>query len=372
MNRFRDSITRSLAALGCVLLALSAFADEGDGPAAPDDAVAEGVASTESGDRTEGLYRFDVIWENDGGILRPGGPDRHYTNGLLFSYAHQPDWARQVTDGLGLESTATAAGYHFGQQIFTPENLTLAMPDPADRPYAGYLFGGLFWQRENGDQLDHLQTDLGVVGPSSGADDVQDWVHDWFGGQDPQGWNTQIGDEFTYQLTYRHKWRIDLGDPGFFGDELRWQLIPQAGFGLGNVYRQIELGATLRVGQQLLDNFGPASIADRGSATGLSRRWAADRAGQTPRFRWSLFGKAGVRFVEHNIFLDGPDGEPGPSVDSEPVVGEFTGGVELSYRINDHWSIDASYANTLLTDEFEDQDDRAIFATLNLAVRATW
>jgi len=369
-----DRCTRPglLAACAGLAFTLSAGPAMADDDSAPDAAAAQVRAAQDLPSLDRSLYRLSVVWENDGGVIRPGGTDRHYTNGVLVSFAHQPAWADGLADGLGLDHTATAAGYHAGHQMFTPEDLTRVIPDPTDRPYAGYLFAGVFWQREQGNQLDHIQLDFGVVGPSSGADDLQDWVHEWFDGQDPQGWDSQLGDEFTYQLTYRHKWRIPLDNFRPFKHDVDWQLIPQAGFGVGNVYRQADLAVTLRVGQFLADDFGPSSIADLASATGLTRQWQAQRDGRLPGFRWSLFGTARVRFVEHNMFLDGPDGEPGPAVDSEPIVGEFGGGVELLFRMNDRWSLDLSYANTFLTDEFEGQDELAAFATLNVAIRATW
>ncbi len=321
-------------------------------------------------------FTLYTLWENDGALIRPGGPDRHYSNGGLISFAHQPRWADDIADALNLRYDATAAGYLFGHQIFTPENLNLAIPDPTDRPYAGYVFGGVYWQRERNDSLDHLQLDLGLVGPSAKGKQLQSSVHNTFAGDDPQGWDSQIEDTFTYQFTYRKKWRIDLNEPGDGPREglaaLDWQLLPQVGFGLGNVYRQAEAGVTLRFGQQMSDDFGPARIADLASATGLSRALAASRAPGASKWSWSLFGRAAARFVEHNLFLDGPDSGGGPAVESEPIVGELSAGGTLRYRFDGHWALHFEYSQTLLTDEFKGQDTLDGYATLLVALRATW
>ena len=47
------------------------------------------------------------------------------------------------------------------------------------------------------------QVSLGVVGPASGADAVQRWWHSLkiFGGQQPEGWHSQIKDEPGFILT---------------------------------------------------------------------------------------------------------------------------------------------------------------------------
>lgn len=356
----------ALAAVAACPLAVAASAQIDE---APRPGVGPGAAPAP--------VRFEAIWENDGGPIRPGGPDRHYTNGLLLTLAHQPAWSDNLADALGLRYDATAAGYLLGHQIFTPENISLPAPPADDRPYAGYLFGGVYWQREQDNALDHLQLDLGIVGPSAGGEDLQTAVHEIFNADDPKGWDAQIEDTFTFQFTYRKKWRIDLNEPAA-GEAraglsaLDWQLLPQVGFGLGNVYRQAEAAATLRFGQNLPDDFGPARVADARSATGLGRELASARAGAASKWSWSIFGRAGVRLVQHNLFLDGPDSGGGPAVESEPIVGEFSAGVTAAYRFDNHWRLELEYTQTVLTDAFKGQDTFDGFATLLLALRATW
>jgi len=108
------------------------------------------------------------------------------------------------------------------------------------------------------------------------------------------------------------------------------------------------------------------------SATGLRRELAAARAGDASRWSWSVFGRAGVRLVQHNLFLDGPDSGGGPAVDSEPIVGEFAAGVTAGYRFDNAWRFELEYTQTVLTHEFKGQDTFDGYATLLLALRATW
>lgn len=325
-------------------------------------------------------WSLTALWENDGTFMRPVGSDRHYTNGMMLTLAHQPKWADNLADALDLEYDATAAGYLVGQLMFTPRDLTRVNPDPNDRPYAGYLFGGVYWQREHDEALDHVQLDLGVVGPSSLAGDLQQATHNTLEGDDPRGWDAQIEDTFAYQLTYRRKWRVALNGAASASEQPRqglaaldWQLLPQLGFGLGNVYRQAEAGATLRFGMNMPDDFGPARIADLGSATALSTNLV--QAAARPEdgwWSWYLFGRAGARAVQHNIFLDGPDGEGGPAVDSEPLVGELSAGFVGRARLGDQSFLRLEYTQTLLSHEFEGQSELDGYATLILAINATW
>ena len=292
---------------------------------------------------------FSLYWENDGGWAKPNdNNDRHYTNGMAASFAFQPQWARQLADSLGGDNGA--AGLIAGQLMFTPQDIEDPDPIPGDQPYAGYLFLGGYWQRQEGDILDHLQLDLGFVGPESGAEDVQERFHNLIDADDPRGWEHQLDDEFTGQLTFRRKWLVDLPhdrprpEGGFHA-----QLIPQAGLSIGSIWRQLEAGATLRAGWNLPDDFGPGRLLDPASATG---------SGKLPGpLSFYLFARAGGRLVEHNIFLDGNNFRSSPGVDSEPLVGELQGGAALGWQVTDSCLLGVIYSQTYLTREFEGQHE---------------
>jgi lipid A 3-O-deacylase len=304
-------------------------------------------------------------WENDGGPLKPNNnQDRHYTNGLAFTFAHQPGWARDFgeivpfAEAFDDDQTTYAGGYAVGQLIFTPDNINLKVPPPNDRPYAGYLYAGVYWQRADDDTFDHLQFDLGIVGPSSAAEDVQDGVHDMVDAIDPQGWDSQLHDEPTFQFHLRRKWRMWLLRPdGFAFDDLRpgvmrrglgAELIPMVGTSLGTVYVNAEVGAVARIGWNLPDDFGPGRLADFGAATG--ERGGADW------WHAYVYGRTSARFVAHDIFLDAGTFEdnPGLGQDLRHVVGEF----QLGAMVGVEWrsiSFVGGYSQTFQTETFEGQ-----------------
>ncbi|MEM6505405.1 MAG: lipid A deacylase LpxR family protein [Planctomycetota bacterium] len=304
-----------------------------------------------------------IYWENDGTFHDPfDSYDRHYTNGFAVVLEHQPQWADDLAPSMPLGdrfeyrhgAAKTGAGYQLAQLIFTPANLSATGPIPTDRPYGGYLYGGVFWQREGqyeGRQdlavLDHFEANLGVVGEDSLAEDIQDWVHENFTGVDPLGWDNQVGNEVTGQFFFRRKWRKDLGsvESALLGD-LEMQVIPQAGFALGTVYRYGEAAMTFRIGHQLPDDFGPGRINDLQSVTGDPYKHVG--------WSWYAFGRLGGRLVEHDLFLDGSDFESSPvTVDSEPLVGEVQAGLAVSYRPNINHRFDLSWGVTFSTDTFD-------------------
>lgn len=304
-----------------------------------------------------------LYWENDGAFQDPfDGQDRHYSNGFTVVLDHQPEWADDLAAYLPFAQSfaknhgkpKTGAGYILGQIVYTPEFLATSTPNPADQPYAGYLYTGFFVQRQgqyNGREdvavLDHFEFNLGIVGPQSYGGDVQTWVHETFSGVDPRGWDSQLENEITAQFFVRRKWRIDTGtiESSLLGD-LETQVIPQAGFALGTVHRYADTAVVFRIGQSLPDDFGPGRIDDFQSATGDAYSFDG--------WSWFVFARVGGRVVQHNLFLDGSTwDDPSPSVDRTPLVGEIQGGFAIGYRPNARHRFDFSWGITYTTDTFE-------------------
>src|SRR3984957_15778859 len=130
---------------------------------------------------------FSILFEND--IFY--NSDHDYTNGVEFSYTtapnDTPDWAARATRALFHDEGDVRARYAFGQDIFTPNNLSLTNPPLTDRPYAGFLYGALGLVEDTGSDLDQLQFTLGVVGPASLAEESQKVVHAIFNDRKPMG-----------------------------------------------------------------------------------------------------------------------------------------------------------------------------------------
>ncbi len=320
----------------------------------------------DNADRDGGPLIVTAYWENDGGYLKRNNlRDRHYTNGMGITVAHQPKWAddlaKHVPFGEGFTDgpLRTAAGYTAGQLMFTPDNIGLAAPQPMDRPWAGYLYGGVYWQRADNRQFDHLQLDVGVLGPSSGADEVQSGTHEWVDDTDPKGWDNQLADEPTFQFYGRRKWRYDLKTPRA-DNSLAIQAIPTVGVALGTVYVNAEAGATVRAGWNLPDDFGPGRLADPASAT--SKKDERHEG-------WSLyfFGRGTARLVAHDIFLAGGVFEDGPGVEERELVGEFQGGVAVAYERHD-MTLAATYSQTFQTETFDGQRNGDEYGALTIAL----
>lgn len=298
--------------------------------------------------------RSDLIstyyWENDGSFFKPNHrTDRHYTNGAKITFTHHPHWPwlQNLTDLPGRPDgrIETALGYSIGQNIYTPDHVDEpARRRPKDRIYAGYLYTGLYHQRANDHLFDHLELNVGIIGPSARGEQAQQDVHNLFNLVEPLGWEAQLDDEFAIDLIYLRKWRQNLRQPD---DKTQAQLIPEMGFMLGSVNRNFSFGATYRFGANLPDDFGPGRIIAPVAATG----------NKTNHRKISCYGfvRAAGKLVEHNRFLTG--------LSAEPFMGEFQAGLTLSCQ-----RLALTYSQTFWTREFAQQSGKDAIGALVLSL----
>ncbi|MEE4376648.1 MAG: lipid A deacylase LpxR family protein [Candidatus Competibacteraceae bacterium] len=298
---------------------------------------------------------FNLLIEND----KFTGTDRHYTNGVQLSYLsgkdRVPRWLRNTARYLpGIQTTAALrTGYVLGHSIFTPDDITTAEPLPDERPYAGWLYGGVALVAETENRLDTWELDLGIVGPSARGEEVQNSFHRLIGVNEANGWDNQLKDEFGYALIYERKWR-NLWEHRRTGFGL--DLIPHIGGSLGNVGTYLDLGATLRIGNDLPNDFGAPRI--RPSLPGSNFFLPRDN------FGWYLFAGVSGRAVAYTIFLDGNTIKNSLSVDREPLVGDLQAGLVTNLG----WAR-LAYTYVYRTREFKGQEEPDHFGSIGLSVK---
>ena len=300
---------------------------------------------------------FSLTFEND----LFGNSDQNYTNGARISYVTPRNeitkvgrfarrnlgWLTDADDWYG-----TVA---LGQNIYTPEDLSLRPPDPDDRPYAGFLYVSFGIAADRGDRLDTIALDLGVVGPAAQADDSQRIIHDLFGFNDPKGWDYQLENEPGVRLLYERKYRFgyDFDLPVF---NLAVDAAPHYALALGNVDTSAAAGLTVRVGDKLRDNYGPPRVRPALAGPGF---YEADSG-----FGWYLFAGAEGRVVGRNIFLEGNTFRDSPSVDPHRLVADLQAGVALQFG-----GYELSYTHVFRSPEFEGDDGFNDFGSLTLSAK---
>ncbi|WP_259070728.1 lipid A deacylase LpxR family protein [Mucilaginibacter sp. X4EP1] len=134
--------------------------------------------------------------DNDSYLLQ--GSDRYYTDGTFIYFRH----ALKVKSKDSTTLANKVLGFELGQKIFNPQSGYVPDPQYIDRPFAGYSYIGstLNFLYKNESTL-KFSAQLGVVGPASGAEQVQTWVHNTFGFYTPGGWQYQIKNDPEINLS---------------------------------------------------------------------------------------------------------------------------------------------------------------------------
>ncbi len=260
-------------------------------------------------------------------------------------FEKQPDRKKNVT-------------FAFGQNIYTPENIEEEDLLEDDRPYAGisYLSVGFHSRKER--EMNTVEVSLGLVGPSSYAEECQKAVHQVFDDIEPKGWDNQLNNEAVLELVYEYKKKMiqNKARSGFGHD-----LILSSGAGLGNALIYYNLGLGYRLGWNLPADFGVFPIRTVSSFNGAID--AADLRGDKNKIGVQMFFSAEGRAVMHNIFLDGNTFTDSHSVDKKPVVGDFMTGINFSMG-----QAQLSLAYVFRSKEFETQNKAQKFGSINFSI----
>lgn len=295
-----------------------------------------------------------------------GGSDAHFTHGTRLSALSPDDFVPEAIEEIGRavplfpEGGKLRVTYSLGQEIYTPERIELRQLIEDDRPYAGWLYAGVGLVSENGRRLDNLELNVGMIGPASLADKTQIEYHKLIDVQVPEGWDNQLHNEPGIVLYYERKWRnlwAGRVEDLEVLDALAVDITPHVGGALGNVYTYGAGGLTLRLGENLPDDYGPPRL--RPALPG------SDYFRPTDWFGWYFFGGVEGRVVLRNIFLDGNTFRDSHSVDKYPVVLDLQAGLAISLGKR----VRLAYTHLWRTREFREQDAPDQFGTLSLSVR---
>jgi lipid A 3-O-deacylase len=318
-------------------------------------------------------WRTTILEENDSLYFNS---DKHYTQGLrlsMLSPALQPNgWTDDVFQFVGKIPTVFDNGaqshrrvsWFLGQSIFTPKNIDIKPPDATDRPYAGWLYvGPSLLQETNGNELENLELELGLVGPGALGRQIQNDWHQFMGIHQAQGWSNQIQNEPGGVLAYDRYWRIGVPflhwESGGVQDGV--DIVPTAGGTVGNVFDYAQIGAQLRIGHHLETDYGPVRVRPSLSGTDyFNGEHLGDDIG------WYLFAGAAGRAVARNIFLDGNSFRTSAHVEHKTLVGDLQAGASVYW--SDHARLDLSVMRR--TDEFVGQRSSDVLGTA--AISFSW
>lgn len=313
------------------------------------------LASTAHAEKKVGPT-LSVVFEND--YLAEGAQDKNYTNGLQLEWIARPNSGPRFTHSIGRflspdgANAETRATYGAGQRIYTPDDLSRVIPDPNDRPYAGFLYGSVgVLTNTNDRQLDTLTLTFGVVGPASLAEDLQVTAHSISGAIDPQGWDTQISNRFAFEAEWSRIYRFRMAEK-----RNGWSVeaLPQYVVRAGNFKSEVGLGGMLRVGQNIPVDFGSARI-EAGLPGSAYQRPVAE-------FGWYIFGGINGRYVARDLVLD-EESSLGQGVTRENFVGDGEMGIAVNYK-----GVQLAYSHVWRTRAFEEEIGNSNVGVVSLSV----
>lgn len=253
-----------------------------------------------------------LTFKND--FFAPGGSDRWLTNDVRISYH---DWA-------------------IGSEMYTPTDKRSAAIPEGDRPWDGYTYAERRFDISHWDtkplalERRFLTLRVGAIGEASKAKRLQKWMHNDLGfGSDPQGWDTANPSELAVDGEYEHEIRGRLTSWVGIIDSVQ-----SYGVRAGNVRVSTWLDQEIQRGFDYDD--------------------------------WTFRTIAGIRGegVAYNTFLDGRMFHDDVyTVERQPFVATARAGIEVHRK---SWFL--RYIYSYMTEEFEGQDGRHLFGTIEVGV----
>lgn len=269
---------------------------------------------------------FTLQMDNDFFASYRGLIDEDYTQGFHFTFNRResPIALRRALARIEEcpveQGCVTRASVLVGQEIYTPEYYPSIADN--DRPFAGWLYGGVQSSAVTDRDLTSLSVKVGVTGPPSLAQQLQVTFHEMVPSYKiPPGWNDQLKFEPGLILTASRKNFTELRAGAASIGVIRY-----GSASLGNILTDAEAGVTLRAG---LNAEHPWNFE--------SHR------------RLGVYASFGARedIVLHNLSLDGSTFRASPRVKRIPFVWqkELAAGISMG-------SISLDYQLTVRSQEF--------------------
>lgn len=268
--------------------------------------------------------------END--KFGPKNKDRYYTQGLKLAV-----------------NTSEHNFFSLTQEINTPSDTTTPNPLSTDMPYSGALYLGWGYGRilDRGGRKDCMfavEAKLGVIGPSSGSETVQDKFHTLINTPAAAGWGTQLPDEPLINFDAEFRRRFDLDSTGRGYRDLIARMMVE----LGTMRTEVLVGAQLRWGLNLDKSWGHSYIRQ---STGYDPITALSSPDNRPNFAYWAFADSQLEVVARNYATDGTNFRESRAVTRRPIVMQLALGTTFQFH-----TFSTTYFIAMRTKDFETQE----------------
>jgi lipid A 3-O-deacylase len=267
---------------------------------------------------------LSFTWDNDIFV----GEDDGYTNGGFWTWFNtgrrdgkppEPSWLlKPLLWSMPEEADPVyrVNSHTFGHMMMTPHDVTRAEPDPDDLLYAGlvyYLNGHL---RVYESYADLAGVTIGLVGPKSGADTLQKFIHKRLGDSDePQGWHTQLDNEVVFRLSRTRVWRRGVSRTG------RGDLLFVGGVDVGTLESSLDGYLIFRYGADLAASYATAAYHGNRAINPVALNGG-----------WHVYAGVGAHYIGNQIFTDGNTFRESRSIEVDPAKFGYVVGFAYSWR----------------------------------------
>jgi len=179
-------------------------------------------------------YEINIATDNDWFVYHLE-TDRYYSFGLDIGFKVIPNRSGRLFP----RKEKPFLSFSLHQQGYTPEYLNGDVKE--DRPFAGWLFLRAQEVYSFDKSLLKLGFELGVLGPSARAGEVQNWFHDLAGFSYVDGWENQIADQPGLNIILNYVAPVLEKD--------RWDLLVEGNASLGTVHTFLWPSALFRIGK---------------------------------------------------------------------------------------------------------------------------
>ena len=181
-------------------------------------------------------FSKEISFINDNDLYISKVRDRYYTDGLFLSYRYLSNNKKDNLEKEILE-------WQIGHEMYTPYRAAVENINQHDRPFAGYLYASFDINRiyKNNQNLS-TSIQIGVLGPASYAEELQDLIHNIYGFKKAVGWEHQIKNAFALNINAKYIKHLVKSNSNYF--DISWV---NAGK-IGTIYNTISSGFYGRIG----------------------------------------------------------------------------------------------------------------------------
>lgn len=245
--------------------------------------------------------------------------DQYYTAGLEIFY-------RYLGNSQNEKVAKKITEFRLGQYIYNPQSVRANEINVNDRPFAGYLFAeagiNTFYTDES---IFKLTFQGGVVGPESGAEEVQRGLHQMLGYPTVRGWQYQITTTVAVQAAAFYSKKIFAER---YKEKVDFHI--QGEINLGTIWNTANIGAMSRISFKR-----PLQAMYNSSLHGAVLNHNKDAYKEQREF--FLYINPMVQYMQYDATIEGSHFNTTSPVTFPLIPFRFNAEIGLKYRYN-NWN----------------------------------